>query len=80
LHASGDGNIWLNGIHISRYQEQGPQREFYLPECWLNFDGENLLSIVLWSTEGVPAITALQVEPYDEFAVKQIKVSFVIGH
>jgi len=80
LHASGDGNIWLNGIHIGRYQEQGPQREFYLPECWLNFDGENLLSIVLWSTEGVPAITALRVEPYDEFAVKQIRVSFVIGN
>jgi len=28
----------------------------------------------------VPAITALRVEPYDEFAVKQIKVSFVTGH
>ncbi len=78
IYASGDGNIWLNGIHISRYQEQGPQREFYLPECWLNFDGENLLAIALWSTEGIPNITSLRVEPYDEFAVKQVRVSFVM--
>lgn len=77
LYASGDGNIWLNGIHIGRYQEQGPQHEFYLPECWLNFGGENLLAIALWSTEGVPTITALRVEPYDEFAVRQVKISFV---
>ncbi|MCX7642275.1 MAG: beta-galactosidase [Armatimonadetes bacterium] len=77
LYASGDGNIWLNGLHVGRYQEQGPQREFYLPECWLNFEGENLLVIALWSTEDVPTITALRIEPYDEFAVKRIKVSFV---
>ncbi|MFN4178767.1 MAG: beta-galactosidase [Armatimonadota bacterium] len=77
LYASGNGNIWLNGQHIGRYQEQGPQREFYLPECWLNFEGENLLAIALWSTEDIPTITALRIEPYDEFAVRQIKVSFV---
>ncbi|MGQ9463674.1 MAG: beta-galactosidase [Candidatus Fervidibacter sp.] len=76
LHAKGNGNIWLNGIHIGRYQEQGPQHEFYLPECWLDFNGENLISIALWSTEGVPVITTLRVEPYDEFVVKQILVSF----
>jgi hypothetical protein len=79
LYASGDGNIWLNRSHIGRYQEQGPQHEFYLPECWLNFEGENLLAIALWSTEGVPTITAFRVEPYDEFAVRQVKVSFVKG-
>lgn len=77
LHASGNGNIWLNGLHIGRYQEQGPQHEFYLPECWLNFEGENLLAIALWSTEGVPTITVLRVEPYDDFAVRKVKVSFV---
>lgn len=77
LYASGNGNIWLNGLHIGRYQEQGPQREFYLPECWLNFEGENFLAIALWSTEDIPTINALRIEPYDEFAVRKIKVSFV---
>lgn len=77
LYASGKGNIWLNGLHIGRYQEQGPQREFYLPECWLNFEGENFLAIALWSTEDIPTINALRIEPYDEFAVSKIKVSFV---
>ncbi|MCS7263585.1 MAG: beta-galactosidase [Armatimonadetes bacterium] len=74
VHATGDGNIWLNGIHIGRYQDQGPQREFYLPECWLDFESENLIAIALRSTEGIPTITSLRVEPYDEFAVKQIQL------
>lgn len=78
LHAKGDGNIWLNGIHIGRYQEQGPQYEFYLPECWLKFDGENLLAIALWSTEGVPTITTLRIEPYDEFVTKKVMISFTL--
>ncbi len=76
LHATGDGNIWLNGIHIGRYQERGPQREFYLPECWLNPDAENFLAIALWSSEGVPTITALRIEPYDDFAVKRFRIVF----
>ncbi len=79
LHASGDGNIWLNGIHIGRYQEGGPQREFYLPECWLHPNKENILTIALWSSEGIPTITTLRIEPYDEFATKRLRISFVYG-
>lgn len=40
INASGNGFMWLNGHNIGRHWEAGPQREYYLPECWLNFGGK----------------------------------------
>ena len=37
LEASGNGFVYLNGHCLGRYWEAGPQRDFFLPECWLNF-------------------------------------------
>ena len=37
LKATGDGFIYLNGHALGRQWEVGPQQDFYLPECWLNF-------------------------------------------
>ncbi len=66
LHASGNGFMWLNGHDIGRHWELGPQREFYLPECWLNF-GEgrkNVLMLGLRQTVNGAELRAAEVSPY----------------
>lgn len=50
LDGLGKGVLWVNGRNLGRYwQTVGPQRDYYLPEPWLN-EGENTL--VLVETEG----------------------------
>ena len=47
LEHSGNGFIYINGHCIGRCWQKGPQREYYIPECWLNIGGENHLAISL---------------------------------
>lgn len=69
VSASGTGYIWLNGHNIGRYWEQGPQREFYLPECWLNFGGKNTMVLGLRQSEDKGALLrALEIAPYGDDA------------
>ena len=46
LEPSGNSFMWLNGNDIGRHWEIGPQREYYLPECWLNF-GEGRKNVLM---------------------------------
>ncbi|HEU5070961.1 MAG TPA: beta-galactosidase [Verrucomicrobiae bacterium] len=66
INASGNGFMWLNGHDIGRHWEAGPQREFYLPECWLKFgNGEkNVLVFALRQTINGAIIGAAEVSPY----------------
>ena len=67
LDASGNGFMWLNGHDIGRHWEIGPQREYYLPECWLNFDGrKNVLVLGLRQTINGAKIRAAEVSPYPQ--------------
>jgi hypothetical protein len=70
LEASGNGPMYLNGHAIGRYWESGFQREYFLPECWLNFGPEktNVLVLCLRSTEKGAILRAAEVAPYLEFA------------
>jgi hypothetical protein len=65
LDASGNGFVAVNGHDLGRYWEIGPQREFYMPECWLKFGpGEkNLLTIQLRSTERDAQLRAAEITP-----------------
>ena len=36
LNATGNGMLYLNGHPLGRWWQIGPQRNFYLPECWLH--------------------------------------------
>lgn len=66
LDASGNGFMWLNGHDIGRHWEIGPQREYYLPECWLN-SGEgrkNVLMLGLRQTVNGAELRAAEVSPY----------------
>lgn len=64
INASGNGYMWLNGHNIGRHWEAGPQREFYLPECWLKFGGtKNVLTIGLRQTENGAYIQSAEIRP-----------------
>jgi hypothetical protein len=73
LDASGNGMLYLNGEPLGRYWDVGPQREFYLPECWLNLgEGKpNVLTLSLRSTGQGTDLRAAEVLPYAEFAEKR---------
>jgi hypothetical protein len=69
INASGTGYMWLNGHNIGRYWEEGPQREFYLPECWLNFGEENTLILGLRQSEWKGSVLeGVEIAPYYEDA------------
>lgn len=70
INASGNGYMWLNGNNIGRHWEAGPQREYYLPECWLNFgDGEkNVLVLGLRQTANGAFVKAVEIAPYPDSA------------
>lgn len=70
INASGNGFMWLNGYNIGRHWEAGPQREFYLPECWLNFgeNQKNVLVLGLRQTANGAVIKAAEIAPYPDAA------------
>lgn len=73
LNATGNGFIYLNGHELGRYWEAGPQHDFFLPECWLNFgDGKtNQLTLSLRRADKGAEIQSAIVEPYRDFAEKR---------
>lgn len=67
LSATGDGELWLNGHPLGRYWLAGPQRIFYLPECWLRSGpgaAANVLTVVLAPTHGAARLLAAAITPY----------------
>jgi hypothetical protein len=72
LHIEADGNgfIYLNGHQLGRWWEIGPQKDFFLPECWLNFGptAQNVVAICMRPTTNAAAIKAASVSPYADFA------------
>lgn len=70
LDAVGNGSLWLNGHSIGRHWDAGPQRDYFLPECWLKFGpGEaNVVTLCLRPTANGAALRSAAVLPYAEFA------------
>lgn len=69
LNATGNGMIYLNGHALGRFWEIGPQRAYYLPECWLK--PVNEVRIGLRQTEHGCYLESAQVAPYAEFAERE---------
>ncbi len=69
LDATGNGFLYLNGHALGRWWQVGPQRDFYLPECWMNFGNgkTNVLTISLRPTDGV-GVRSAEVGPYANMA------------
>jgi hypothetical protein len=70
LSAAGNGFIYLNGHLLGRWWEVGPQYDFYLPECWLNWGpgARNVVAMCLRPTHGPTAVHGASVSPYADFA------------
>ena len=45
LEGIGNGFVYLNGHAIGRNWLVGPQRDYYLPECWLRTDRDNYVVV-----------------------------------
>ena len=73
LDSSGNGFIYLNGRALGRYWDVGPQREYYLPECWLNFGSgqTNVVALCLRPTEKGAVLRAAEVSPYMDYAERR---------
>lgn len=73
LEASGNGFLYLNGEGIGRTWQAGPQRDFYLPECWLRFGpGQvNVLALCLRDIGQGTALHLAEVRPCAEFAERR---------
>ena len=63
LAHTGNGFIYLNGHCLGRCWDKGPQWEYYLPPCWLNFGEENHLAISLRPTEKRTGIDKADIVP-----------------
>ena len=70
LEASGNGWIYLNNQPLGRYWENGPQRKFYLPECWLKTGAgqKNILTLCLRPTAKGATLNGAEVQPYAGFS------------
>lgn len=67
INASGNGYMWLNGQNIGRHWGAGPQREFFLPECWLHFGAKkNILVMGLRQTARGAKLRAMEIAPYQD--------------
>ncbi len=66
LEATGNGFLYLNGHAIGRYWQAGPQHDFFLPGCWLNFGigKSNVIALCLRPLTQSAAIQTATVEPY----------------
>lgn len=64
INASGNGYIYLNGHNIGRHWEAGPQREYYLPECWLNFgtNQKNVITLGLRQTMNGAVVKGMEIK------------------
>jgi len=72
LEANGNGFIYVNGHCIGRYWEAGPQHDFFLPDCWLNFGSgsANGIALDLRPVDKGVSLQAASVVPDASFAVE----------
>jgi len=73
LEANGDGFIYLNGHGVGRYWQVGPQHDFFLPACWLNFGPgkTNVLALSLCPQDKGVSVSALNIAPDSDTAEKR---------
>ena len=76
FQADRDALLYLNNRFVGRYQTNGPQQEFYLPEPFLNTGGQqaNVLTVALAYTANAGHIRSLSIAPCAEFATMRNRV------
>jgi hypothetical protein len=78
FEAGRDALLYLNGRFVGRYMTIGPQKDFYLPEPFLNAgtSSKNVLTVVLAYTDQPGHIRTLRVAPYDEYVTRRTRIEF----
>ena len=78
IDADRDALIYVNGKFVGYFRMIGPQKDFYLPEPYLHFNGnqQNVLTVVLAYTQDLNPLRKLVVAPYNEFATRKTRVEF----
>ncbi len=73
IQAVGTGFIYLNGHTYGRFWQNGGQREYYLPECWLNphGKGKNVIALCLRAVDKPAQILSASVVPYRVYAERR---------
>ena len=73
MDATGNGFVYLNDHPLGRYWQIGPQREYFLPECWLKFGQgqKNVVTLSLRPTNDGASLKAAEVSPYAQWAEKR---------
>jgi len=59
------GSVWVNGHHIGKYWNIGPQQTLYLPGCWLN-KGKNEIQIFEQIYDGQTQISTIKTPILDQ--------------
>ena len=61
----GKGIVFVNGHHLGRYWQKGPQQTLYLPGCWLN-EGKNEITIFeMIADDKKSAVSAVELPELD---------------
>ena len=47
IEQQGNGFVYVNGHCLGRCYDYGPQRDYYIPDCWVNRGGENHVAVSL---------------------------------
>ncbi|MGH9405718.1 MAG: beta-galactosidase [Terriglobia bacterium] len=76
IDADRDALLYLNGRFVGRYAAAGPQSAFYLPEPWIQWGSENLLTVIVAYTDQPQHIKSLRIAPYPEFSTRRTRVEF----
>ena len=81
IESTGSGQIWINGRLLGRFFQEGPQKDFYLPNGWLQNGVMNSIVLVLRAGESggrLPEIRDAYIAPYEEYVVQKhtLKVIF----
>lgn len=63
LEHTGNGFVYVNGKCAGRCWEKGPQKDYYVPECWLKRDGENYIAVSLRPVKGEAAVKSAFIVP-----------------
>ena len=73
IQATGTGFIYVNGHEYGRFWNHGGQREYYLPECWLDPrpGGKNVIALCLRAVDKPAEIISASIEPYVVYAEYQ---------
>lgn len=66
LEAFGKGHVYVNGHHLGRFWNIGPQQTLYLPGCWLRKGANEVVVLDYVGPEGTPTSECVKVSVLDK--------------